>query len=94
MTLLSSNQLNESSKKINDWEFKKNTISRSFKFSSYMDGINFVHSLALISENENHHPDIHFGWGYVVIELFTHDQEKVTELDHQLAEKISVLKLE
>ena len=79
MTLLSSDQLNKSSKKINDWEFKNNAISRSFKFSSYMDGINFVHSLALISENENHHPDISIGWCQVDIVFTSHDLGGVTE---------------
>jgi 4a-hydroxytetrahydrobiopterin dehydratase len=53
-----------------------------------------VDAVSQLSEEENHHPDIHFGWGYVVIELFTHDEEKITELDYQLAEKISALQSE
>ena len=77
-----------------DWELIEGRLMAEYKFPDFASAKQFVDAVSELSENENHHPDIHFGWGYVVIELFTHDQEKVTELDHQLAEKISVLKLE
>jgi 4a-hydroxytetrahydrobiopterin dehydratase len=43
----------------------------------------------MLSEEANHHPEIHFGWGYVVIELYTHDKEKITEKDLALAHGIN-----
>jgi 4a-hydroxytetrahydrobiopterin dehydratase len=43
----------------------------------------------MLSEDANHHPEIHFGWGYVVIELYTHDKEKITEKDLALAHSIN-----
>ena len=79
MGLVEKNKINEALKKLNEWEFKKNAISRSFKFSTYMDGINYVHSLALLAEEQNHHPDISIGWCSVKIEFTSHDLGGVTE---------------
>ena len=79
MSLVEKNKINEALKRLNEWEFKKNAISRSFKFSTYMDGINYVHSLALLAEEQNHHPDISIGWCSVKIEFTSHDLGGVTE---------------
>ena len=43
----------------------------------------------MLSEDANHHPEIHFGWGYVVIELYTHEEEKITDKDLSLAHRIN-----
>ena len=40
------------------WNEKDNTITKTFEFSSYLDGIDFVNEVANLSEQENHHPDI------------------------------------
>ena len=79
MSLVEKNKIYEALKKLNEWEFKKNAISRSFKFSTYMDGIIYVHSLALLAEKQNHHPDISIGWCSVKIEFTSHDLGGVTE---------------
>ena len=79
MSLVEKNKIYEALKKFNEWEFKKNAISRLFKFSTYMDGINYVHSLALLAEEQNHHPDISIGWCSVKIEFTSHDLGGVTE---------------
>ena len=42
-------------------------------------------------EEKNHHADIHFGWGYAVIELTTHDKKAITELDIELATLINAI---
>ena len=91
MSVLSIDQINKSLKKINQWKFKDNMISRSFKFPSYMSGINFVHSLALISEKENHHPDILVGWCEVNVAFTSHDLGGVTEKCVKMAELTSKL---
>ena len=44
-----------------------------------------------ISENEGHHPDISFGWGYAEIKITTHAIEGLSENDFILAAKIDQL---
>ena len=91
MSVLSIDQINKSLKKINQWKFNDIMISRSFKFPSYMSGINFVDSLALISEKENHHPDILVGWCEVNVAFTSHDLGGVTEKCVKMAELTSKL---
>ena len=79
MSLLSESQINDNLKKLNDWEFKNNAVSRSFNFSSFMRGIDFVNSTASLAEEENHHPDITIGWCIVKIKFTSHDLGGVTE---------------
>jgi len=47
--------------------------------------------LGKISENEGHHPDILFGWGYAEIKITTHAIEGLSENDFILAAKIDQL---
>ena len=58
---------------------------REFEFDDFVSAKNFVDAISLLAEDANHHPEIHFGWGYVVIELYTHDKNQITEKDLALA---------
>ena len=42
----------------------------------------------MISEEEGHHPEITFGWGYAKINITTHAIEGLSENDFILAAKI------
>ena len=44
-----------------------------------------------ISEEEQHHPDILFGWGYAQIKITTHAINGLSENDFILAAKIDNL---
>ena len=48
-------------------------ISKSYKFDSYMDGIEFVMQMAKLAETNNHHPDISIGWCQVDVSITSHD---------------------
>jgi len=48
----------------------------------------FINKTSTIAENEGHHPDISFGWGYANITIFTHAVQGLTESDFILAAKI------
>ena len=70
---------------LDSWKYENKAISKTFKFSSYLSGINFVNKIALLAENMNHHPDIKIGWCKVDILLTTHDSSDVTKKDIELA---------
>ena len=53
-----------------------------------MDSQKFVNDVGRISENEGHHPDIIFGWGYAKIKITTHAIKGLSENDFILAAKI------
>ena len=56
-------------KKVDGWNVKSNEdksfyLVKKFKFKDFKESQNFVNKISKISEDENHHPDISFGWGY------------------------------
>ena len=67
------------------WNEIDNTITKTFEFNSYLDGIDFVNAVANVAEQENHHPDISIGYCKVTISLTTHDAGTITEKDYMLA---------
>ena len=75
------------------WNEKDNIITKTFEFSSYLDGIDFVNEVANLSEQENHHPDITIGYCKVTISLTTHDAGSPTEKDYKLAKLIDDLNI-
>ena len=84
-------------KKINDWEVKnKNNsyfLEKNYKFKNFKISQLFVNEVGKIAEAESHHPDIHFGWGYAQVIIFTHAIEGLAESDFILASKIDQIKI-
>ena len=80
-------------KKVDGWDVKNNQdksfyLIKEFSFKNFKESQNFVNKVGLISEEENHHPDISFGWGYAIINITTHAIEGLSENDFILAAKI------
>ncbi len=72
------------------WEaIKEETeIEKSYKFKNFAEALAFVNKVGEIAEEENHHPDIEFGWGYCKIRLSTHSIGGLHENDFIVAAKI------
>ena len=66
---------------------KKFFLNKKFKFKNFLDSQNFINKVGEISENEGHHPDILFGWGYAEIKITTHAIEGLSENDFILSSK-------
>ena len=63
-------------------------LIKEFKFKNFLESQNFVNKVGQIAEQEAHHPDIWFGWGYAKIKIFTHAIKGLHESDFILAAKI------
>ena len=63
-------------------------MQKKFAFKDFMQSQSFVNEVGKISEEEGHHPDISFGWGYAIINITTHAIEGLSENDFILAAKI------
>ena len=75
------------------WSIQEDHLMREFSFDNFADAKTFVDEISVICEEQNHHADLHFGWGYVVVELTTHDQGKVTSLDIRVALAINSIEV-
>ncbi len=62
-------------------------IRRRYTFKDFAEAFAFIGKVAEVSEQEGHHPDISFGWGYAEIVLFTHKIKGLHENDFIMAAK-------
>ena len=86
-------EIHKYQKKIDGWEIIKNEkniyyLEKKFNFNNFLESQKFVNKVSIISEEEGHHPDISFGWGYAKINITTHAIEGLSENDFILAAKI------
>ena len=89
--LIKTDDLKTRLKKIPEWELEKKHIERTFEFDEFSDSIDFVNSVAEVSEEEEHHPDIDIRYNKVRLILSTHSKGGLTDLDFSLAERIDTL---
>jgi 4a-hydroxytetrahydrobiopterin dehydratase len=86
-------EIHKYQKKVDGWDVKKNTkeiyfLEKNFIFKNFVNSQEFINRVGKISEEEGHHPDIFFGWGYAKITITTHAIEGLSENDFILAAKI------
>ena len=86
-------EIHKFQKKVDGWDVVKNVkkiyiLEKKFTFKNFLESQKFVNEVGRISEEEGHHPDIIFGWGYALINITTHAIEGLSENDFILAAKI------
>ncbi len=86
-------EIHKYQKKIEGWDVVKNDrniyfLEKRFEFKNFLESQKFVNEVGRISEQEGHHPEILFGWGYAKINISTHAIEGLSENDFILAAKI------
>ena len=89
-------EIHKYQKKVDGWEIIKNDkkvylLEKKFEFKNFLESQKFVNKVGKISEEEGHHPDIIFGWGYAKINITTHAIMGLSENDFILAAKIDEL---
>jgi 4a-hydroxytetrahydrobiopterin dehydratase len=75
-----------------EWELvAEHHLRRCYKFSNFSDALAFVNRVGALAEEEGHHPDFSFGWGYCDVTIYTHAIDGLSESDFILAAKIERL---
>ena len=88
--LISPEEINKSLSS-KDWTYINKKIYKSYKFTTYMEGIEFVQKIALLAEKNHHHPNIKIGWCTVDISITSHDLGGVSTKCVNLATGIDFL---
>ena len=86
-------EIHKYQKKVDGWNITKDKdeiffLIKKFTFKNFLESQKFVNTVGQIAEEEGHHPDIIFGWGYAKINITTHAIEGLSENDFILAAKI------
>ena len=89
-------EIHKYQKKVDGWDISQDIkekffLNKRFNFNNFKESQEFINKVGKISEDEGHHPDISFGWGYAEIKITTHAIEGLSENDFILAAKIDQL---
>ena len=88
MAALSNEAIQQRLAKMQGWSYQGKELRKKFTFKSFLPGIEFVNKIAQAAESAGHHPDITINYNVVGIDLSTHSEGGVTEMDFDLASKI------
>lgn len=66
-------------------------IERTYKFKNFKQALDFVNRVGEAAEEEGHHPDITFGWGFATVSWSTHKIKGLHENDFIMAAKVNQL---
>lgn len=62
-------------------------LRRTFKFSTYADGLNFTNQIAQLAEQQGHHPRLITDYAAVTVEWWTHVAKGLHRNDFIMAAK-------
>ena len=89
---LKGEELDDLRRQVPEWEvLGEHHLRRRFRFKNFREALGFVNRVGELAEEQGHHPDVGFGWGYAEVTIFTHKIDGLTESDFILAAKISEL---
>jgi 4a-hydroxytetrahydrobiopterin dehydratase len=94
---LSSEQAQALLANVRGWELADDgrRIRRRWVVRNFPAGIDFIDRIAIVAEEQGHHPDVHLeGYRNVTIELWTHAINGLSENDFILAARINELPVE
>lgn len=94
---LQGQELHRYLEEVEDWMLGKTEegiqrIQKKFAFKNFKEALAFVNKVGELAEAEGHHPDIHLvSYKNVIIELWTHAVNGLSENDFIVAAKINTL---
>jgi 4a-hydroxytetrahydrobiopterin dehydratase len=55
-------------RQVHEWEVvEEHHLRRRFRFKNFREALHFVNEVGELAEEQGHHPDISFGWGYATV---------------------------
>jgi len=73
------------------WVIEDGALDRTFTFPSFVAAFGFMASAAIVAEKMNHHPEWSNVYNRVTVRLTTHDVGGISDLDFELAAKMTAL---
>lgn len=83
--------LNKKQRSRSLWKVQNNRLQKTFMFNDFKQAFAFMSEMALYAEEINHHPEWKNIYNRVDIALTTHDQNGISKLDFDFAERIEIV---
>ncbi len=76
-----------------DWiaDIEQRQLVRVFRFKGFAKALQTANVIAWLGDQQGHHPDINFGWGYCVVKFSTHEIDGLSINDFICAAKVDML---
>ncbi len=91
MEKLAETQIRDRLQTLPGWVLEKNKVARRYQFKSFPEAIAFVNAVATLAEERDHHPEIDIRYNQVVLGLWTHDAEGITNRDLSFAAALAAI---
>ncbi len=88
---LSSRGAQDLLREIPKWVLTEKAIGREFRFKDFRQAMDFVNKVAVIANEQDHHPDIFISYNKVQITLSTHKIGDLSMNDFIVAAKVDQL---
>jgi 4a-hydroxytetrahydrobiopterin dehydratase len=88
---LTKTEVTQKLKRLSGWKMVKgrNAITKTFKFTDFMQAFGWMTAMAIYAEKKDHHPEWFNVYSTVEVVLSTHDIGGVSNLDIELAKKMN-----
>jgi 4a-hydroxytetrahydrobiopterin dehydratase len=75
-----------------DWKVENGRLKISLTLDNFLSCVEMIEEIAKIAEKMDHHPDLCIrSYKNLSIEIYTHEEDAITQKDYRLAEKIEQL---
>ena len=75
-------------RQVDGWIMHGKVIEKGYTFQNFKEAKKFIDKVAVIAEQEGHHPDILWVYNKIRLTLWTHAANGITENDFIMAAKI------
>ncbi|SHE19451.1 4a-hydroxytetrahydrobiopterin dehydratase [methanotrophic endosymbiont of Bathymodiolus puteoserpentis (Logatchev)] len=93
--LATEDEINEFKQQLPNWIIIEKDgikrLKRAFTFNNFIDAVAFTQKVAVLAENENHHPSILTEWGKVTVYWWSHKIKGLHVNDFIMAAKTDQL---
>jgi len=89
--LLSSDEIDRQLADLPGWRLEDAALRRSVQAPDFPTAIRILDDAAVVAEEMDHHPDVDVRWRTLHVTLSTHSAGGVTQLDVELAHRISAI---
>ena len=73
------------------WTVSGEHLRREWKTADFVSAFSKATAIALLAQDEGHHPDLDVGWGHLTCDLTTHAIKGLSRNDFVMAAKIDAL---
>ena len=84
-------QIDKLMQQVKGWKLVNGKLHRTWKFADFVEASSWLEKVKFLAEAEGHHPDIHWYWNTITLEMITHAIKGLSENDFILAAKINTL---